>query len=121
MGKQFAFQVTIYFVFWLKHNLILFNRIRRRFHHFLGVLIPIHHFCGSFVSVFWLSFVDGIHRRVDFVDTSDLDEFPAMKRVYIETGNAFVIVYAIDDKRSYEFAKSLCDEIYSIKGIVNIF
>lgn len=50
MGKQFAFQVTIYFVFWLKHNLILFNRIRRRFHHFLGVLIPIHHFCGSFVS-----------------------------------------------------------------------
>lgn len=58
---------------------------------------------------------------MDFVDTSDLDEFPAMKRVYIETGNAFVIVYAIDDKRSYEFAKSLCDEIYSIKGIVNIF
>lgn len=43
-----------------------------------------------------------------------------MKRVYIETGNAFVIVYAIDDKPSYEFAKSLCDEIYSIKGMVNI-
>ncbi|XP_052718953.1 ras-related protein Rap-2a-like [Crassostrea angulata] len=66
-----------------------------------------------------IRFPDGIHRRVDFVDTSDLDEFPAMKRVYIETGNAFVIVYAIDDKRSYEFAKSLCDEIYSIKG--NLF
>ncbi|XP_022339448.2 ras-related protein Rap-2a-like [Crassostrea virginica] len=61
-------------------------------------------------------FPDGVHRRVDFIDTSDLFEFPAMKRVYIQSGDAFVVVYAIDDERSYEIAKALCEEIYNIKG-----
>nr|XP_022339448.1 GTP-binding protein Rit2-like [Crassostrea virginica] len=61
-------------------------------------------------------FPDGVHRRVDFIDTSDLCEFPAMKRVYIQSGDAFVVVYAIDDPRSYEIAKALCEEIYNIKG-----
>ena len=39
-----------------------------------------------------------------------------MKRVYIQSGDAFVVVYAIDDERSYEIAKALCEEIYNIKG-----
>lgn len=64
----------------------------------------------------WFVFLDGVHRRVDFIDTSDLCEFPAMKRVYIQSGDAFVVVYAIDDERSYEIAKALCEEIYNIKG-----
>lgn len=58
---------------------------------------------------------------MDFVDILDFDEFLVMKRVYIEIGNVFVIVYVIDDKWFYEFVKFFCDEIYSIKGIVNIF
>ena len=66
---------------------------------------------------FWFIFLDGVHRRVDFIDTSDICEFPAMKRVYIQSGDAFVVVYAIDDERSYEIAKALCEEIYNIKGL----
>lgn len=50
-----------------------------------------------------------------FIDTSGGNDFPAMRRLEISKGNDFFIVYAIDNKRSFEFAKSLLAEICEIK------
>ena len=49
------------------------------------------------------------------VDTCGSDDFPAMKRLAITKGNAFLIIYAIDDKKSFAEAKRTAEEIISLK------
>ncbi|XP_076314751.1 ras-related protein O-Krev-like isoform X2 [Tachypleus tridentatus] len=39
---------------------------------------------------------------LDIIDTSGSYEFPAMKRLAVSTGDAFVLVYSIDDAESFE-------------------
>ncbi len=50
------------------------------------------------------------------IDTSGSFEFPAMKKWSISKANAFVVVYSVTDKKSFEIAKLLVDEIKQIKG-----
>ncbi|XP_062582693.1 NF-kappa-B inhibitor-interacting Ras-like protein 2 [Saccostrea cucullata] len=61
-------------------------------------------------------FPDGLYHRVEFVDISNLDEFPSMKEVYIQTGDAFVVMYAVDNQQSYTEAQVICKEITRLKG-----
>lgn len=39
-----------------------------------------------------------------------------MRTVNIKTGDYFVVMYAVDDSKSFEQALTLCEEIKEIKG-----
>ena len=49
------------------------------------------------------------------VDTCGSDDFPAMKRLAITKGNAFLLIYAIDNRKSFIEAKRIAEEIISLK------
>lgn len=51
------------------------------------------------------------NNQVDFLDTSGSMQFPAMRRLSITTGNAFLVVYALDDPNSFEQLKLCVAEI----------
>lgn len=56
-----------------------------------------------------------IQVKVDFLDTSGSMQFPAMRRLSITTGSAFLIVYAVDDETSYDVLKMCIQEIQEIR------
>lgn len=49
------------------------------------------------------------------VDTAGSDDFPAMRKLSVTKGNAFIVVYSIDDRKSFERAKKFVDEIKELK------
>ena len=59
----------------------------------------------------------GVEYRI--FDVSGSDDFPAMKQLAVDSADTFVIVYAVDDRKSFEDAKKVKMEIMKIKGDVN--
>ncbi|XP_045211116.1 ras-related protein Rap-2a-like [Mercenaria mercenaria] len=65
--------------------------------------------------------------EIDILDTSGSHEFPAMRKLAIATGDAFILVYAVDNHESFETVQRLRDEIkecshkdhYSIVVVAN--
>lgn len=53
--------------------------------------------------------------QVDFLDTSGSMQFPAMRRLSLTTGSAFLMVYAIDDENSYEVLKMCMQELQEVR------
>ena len=49
------------------------------------------------------------------VDTAGSDDFPAMRKLSVTKGNAFIVVYAVDSRKSYERAKKFISEIKEVK------
>ena len=49
-------------------------------------------------------------------DTAGSDQFPAMKRLAISNGEVFVVLYAIDNRASFEEAKKICAEVFELKS-----
>ncbi|XP_022673113.1 GTP-binding protein Rhes-like isoform X2 [Varroa jacobsoni] len=49
--------------------------------------------------------------KVDFLDTAGDNQFPAMRRLSIANGQAFLLVYAIDDPNSFDMLKQCFEEI----------
>ncbi|XP_066933273.1 uncharacterized protein [Clytia hemisphaerica] len=49
------------------------------------------------------------------VDTAGSDDFPAMRKLSVTKGNAFIVTYSINDRKSYERAKKFIDEIKEVK------
>lgn len=57
----------------------------------------------------------GIKVSVEILDTSGSYSFPAMRKLSIRNGDAFALVYSIDDAESLETVKNLRDEILEVK------
>ncbi|XP_046845422.1 GTP-binding protein Di-Ras2-like [Xenia sp. Carnegie-2017] len=49
-------------------------------------------------------------------DTAGSDQFPAMKRLTITQGDAFLVLYAVDDRESFNEAKTICREVFELKS-----
>ncbi|XP_065644048.1 GTP-binding protein Di-Ras1 [Hydra vulgaris] len=49
-------------------------------------------------------------------DTAGVDDFPAMRKLAISKGNAFVVVYSVDNRNSFRKAKRLLREIKYLKN-----
>lgn len=56
------------------------------------------------------------HITLEILDTAGIDEFPVMRRLAIARGDAFLIVYAVNDASSFEIAGQLRKLVYEIKG-----
>ena len=52
---------------------------------------------------------------VEILDSGGTEQFSSMRQLYISSSQAFAIVYAIDDKESFEEAKSIYQEIADSK------
>ena len=56
------------------------------------------------------------HIALEILDTAGIDEFPVMRRLAIARGDAFLIVYAVNDAYSFEIAGQMRQLVYEIKG-----
>lgn len=57
--------------------------------------------------------------EVEILDTAGIDQFAAMRDMYIANGDAFVVVYSVDSKVSFNEACALITRIKSSKKKVN--
>lgn len=53
---------------------------------------------------------------IDILDTSGSHQFPAMRKLAIATGDAFVLVYSVTNAESFDTVKALRDEIKEHKS-----
>ncbi|XP_029293877.1 ras-related protein Rap-2a-like [Cottoperca gobio] len=59
--------------------------------------------------------VAGVKITINIMDTSGSYSFPAMRKLSIQSSDAFALVYAVDDPESLEAVKSLREEILEVK------
>ena len=59
---------------------------------------------------------DGFSHSIEILDTAGLHQFPAMRQLSIQSGAAFVVVYAVDDLYSFQHALDILDDVINIKG-----
>lgn len=54
--------------------------------------------------------------QVDIIDTCGTETFPAMRRVEINKADAIVLVYSLDQLRSFEWLEQIQEEIFQQRG-----
>ncbi|KFB51611.1 AGAP007369-PA-like protein [Anopheles sinensis] len=59
---------------------------------------------------------DGSSLTLDILDTSGSYQFPAMRALSINTSGAFILVYAVDDKETWDEVERLREQIISVRG-----
>lgn len=64
--------------------------------------------------------LNGASLTLDIVDTSGSYPFPAMRRLAINTADAIVLVYAIDDAESFEEVRRIHDQIVELRSRVPV-
>ncbi|XP_071480767.1 GTP-binding protein Di-Ras1-like [Diadema antillarum] len=58
----------------------------------------------------------GMSVRLDILDTAGSYVFPAMRRLALNSGDLFVVVYSSDNRQSYLEALRTCAEITEVRG-----
>uniref|UniRef100_G3VAV2 RAS related n=2 Tax=Sarcophilus harrisii TaxID=9305 RepID=G3VAV2_SARHA len=59
--------------------------------------------------------VDGVPARLDILDTAGQEEFGAMREQYMRAGHGFLLVYAINDRQSFNEVGKLHTQILRVK------
>ena len=57
---------------------------------------------------------------VEILDTAGTEQFASMRQLYITNGQAFALVYAVDDRASFEEVKDIYQQISEVKSPQNI-
>ncbi|XP_029066846.1 ras-related protein R-Ras isoform X1 [Monodon monoceros] len=87
-----------------------------------GVLFPPHQ--SYFVSDYdptiedsytKICMVDGVPARLDILDTAGQEEFGAMREQYMRAGHGFLLVFAINDRQSFNEVGKLFTQILRVK------
>jgi len=60
--------------------------------------------------------VDGVPCVVNIVDTAGQHEYAALRDQHLTSGNGFLLVYAVNDRASFEEVKQLREQIVKIKN-----
>ncbi|GMT28389.1 hypothetical protein PFISCL1PPCAC_19686, partial [Pristionchus fissidentatus] len=63
---------------------------------------------------------ENIRMLLQVIDSGGSRDFLAMRHLYIRTGNAFLVVFSVDNEVSAEEAKKIIDEIREIRSDVPI-
>lgn len=64
--------------------------------------------------------VDGHDVSLDILDTAGQDDFAPMRTSYMRQGKGFIIVYAIDDRSSFEEVEVFHRDLTRTKGTPNV-
>ncbi|CAF2197475.1 unnamed protein product [Rotaria magnacalcarata] len=56
------------------------------------------------------------HIVLEILDTAGIDEFPVMRRLAITRGDAFLIVYAVNDRYSFTIAQKMHELVLEVKS-----
>ena len=59
--------------------------------------------------------VDGHALELSFTETSVQDEYPAMRNQYMRSGQAFLLVYAINNRESFDVIDGFVQQIKHVK------
>ena len=54
---------------------------------------------------------------LDILDTAGQEEYSAVREQYIRTGDGFLIVYSVTDRRSFMEAEAIYNFLLSILGV----
>lgn len=82
---------------------------------------------GMFIESYDPTLEDSFSKRVNFggnyepfeieiLDTAGTDQFSAMRDMYIGNGDAFLLVYSVDSKASFNEACNLYNRIKTVKN-----
>ena len=64
--------------------------------------------------------VDNDNIQLDILDTAGQDDFAPMRTSYMRQGKGFIIVYAIDDRASFQEVEVFHRDLTRIKGTLNV-
>nr|XP_056719234.1 ras-related protein R-Ras [Euleptes europaea] len=59
--------------------------------------------------------IDGTQTRLDILDTAGQEEFGAMREQYMRTGEGFLLIYAINDRGSFNEISKFHTQILRVK------
>ncbi|XP_071105360.1 ras-related protein Rap-2a-like [Haliotis cracherodii] len=72
---------------------------------------------GTFETIYSRQFEDrGVRVNLEIVDITKGDSVPSVRQMAIENGDAFILVYSVVDKDSFEQLYKLRDLILELKG-----
>jgi small GTP-binding protein len=64
--------------------------------------------------------VDNENIQLDILDTAEQDDFALMRTSYMRQGKGFIIVYAVDDRASFEEVEMFHRDLTRTKGTINV-
>ena len=64
--------------------------------------------------------IDNENVQLDILDTAGQDDFAPMRTQYMRQGKGFIIVYAIDDRASFEEVEVFHRDLLRTKGATNV-